>query len=122
MNLKKLMYLSLLLSLLSITTPIANAQTQNEPPSLSGTVLDALDGKPFKNVRIWIMDEFSDRSQEIHADKTGHYSIQLPEGYYFVLIGAGGYIAKCKNIWVLPGKTIDFSVRLSPDHENMIMD
>ena len=91
-------------------------------PSLSGTVLNVIDGSPFKDGRVWILGEFSDSFLEVHTDKTGHYAVQLQEGYYIVVIGAGGYVSVCKNIWVLPGKPIVFSVRLSPDHENMIED
>ena len=120
MNLKNRTRVALLSALLSIAANVSLAQVKQEAPSLSGTVLNAIDGSPFKNVRIWIFDEYADTQFVAHPDKTGNYSIQLPEGYYFVLIGTGGYIPACKSIWVLPGKPIKYSVRLSPDHENMI--
>jgi hypothetical protein len=121
MNFKILPRLAMLFALMLMTFNTSLAQqVKSEPASLKGTVLNAIDGSTFKDVRIWIMGEFSDTSLEIHADKTGHYEVQLPEGYYFILIGTGGYIPVCKSIWVLPGQTIVFSVRLSPDHENMI--
>jgi len=103
-----------------LLTPPKNLLAQEKrEATLSGTILDT-EKRPFKDVRVWIVDEYSDFQVVVHADKAGYYAIQLPEGYYFVLIGTGGYIPACKSIWVLPGQTVKYSVRLSPDHENMI--
>ena len=120
MNLKSISCIALFLALLLTTPSNFLAQGKQEIPSLGGTVLNAIDGKPFKDVRIWVLDEYSESQFVIHTDKTGHYAVELPEGYYFVLIGTGGYIPACKSIWVLPRQTVNYSVRLSPDHENMI--
>ena len=117
---KSLSCIALFFAFLLIAPSNSLAQGKQKTPSLSGTVLDAIDGKPFKDVRIWIIDEYSETQVVVHTDKTGHYAVELPEGYYFVLIGTGGYIPTCKGIWVLPGQAVKYSVRLSPDHENMI--
>jgi len=112
------------LAVLVLTVPQDAKPQSSAParPSISGTVVSALDGSPLKNVRVWIFDEYSETRTIVRPDNTGRYSAQLQEGYYFVLIGSGGYVPACKSIWVQPGKPIEFSVRLLPDHENMIED
>ena len=114
---------TVLVVLLLSTSQYATAQkVARARPSLSGTVISAIDGSALKNVRVWILDEYSEFQLIVRPDETGHYSADLQEGYYFVLIGSGGYVPACKSIWVQPGKPIELSVRLSPDHENMIED
>ena len=119
MNLKKISCLLLLSASVMLTTEASSGQVKPEPPSLSGVVLDAGRGLPFKNARVWIFDEYSEAYFVVNPDKAGHYAIQLPEGYYFVLIGSSMYIPACKSIWVRPGRPVDFSVRLSLDKQNM---
>jgi hypothetical protein len=123
MNQKILSLLALPLLLFVITSEAVTAEKANPTsPSLSGKVVDALDGAPFRDVNIWIIDQYSGNQTLVHPDKTGYYAVRLQEGYYFVLIGTGGYIPVCKSIWVRPGKPIEYSVSLLPDNENMIID
>jgi hypothetical protein len=88
--------------------------------ALSGTVVAANNGSPLKEARVWVFDEYSDTQFVLHPDKSGHYNLSLPEGYYFVLIGAGGYNPASKSFWVFPGKTARFSVRLTIDEINVV--
>jgi hypothetical protein len=88
--------------------------------ALSGTVVAANNRSPLKDARVWVLDEYSDTQFVSNPDKSGRYSLNLPEGYYFVVIGAGGYNPVSKSIWVFQGKTARFSAHLSVDEINVV--
>jgi len=98
----------------------AYATAQTTPPSgrLSGVIVYQPESVPLIYAHIWIHELSGKSSFLAQPDRNGAYSIQLPEGYFFVLIGAPGFAPVTKSIWIREGKPIVFSPRMSPDEEN----
>jgi hypothetical protein len=91
------------------------AQSKLSSPNLSGSIVDDVGSSPIENANIWI-HEWSGKSLfVVQSDMKGHYTANLPNGVYFVLIGAEGFVPVCKSILIQTGKPIIFSVRLVPD-------
>jgi hypothetical protein len=98
----------------------ANAMAQISPSSakLRGVIEYEVGSVPLTHAHVWIHEQSGKSSFEAQPDRSGAYSIQLPEGYYFVLIGAPGFAPVSKSIWVHDGKPIEFSPHMLPDEEN----
>jgi len=111
---------AVLLPFLILTPSIMSlAQTKPVPPSVSGVVVDAAESAPIPDAHIWVHGQSGNAYLEARPDKSGRFSIQLPDGYYFVLVGAPGFAPVCTSIWVRPGKPVVISPRLLPDYENL---
>ena len=96
----------------------ATAQTKTSSAKLSGVIIYKPGSFPLTHAHIWIHDQSGKSSFEAQPDRNGAYSLQLPEGYYFVLIGAPGFAPVSKSIWIHDGKPIEFSPHMLPDEEN----
>lgn len=119
MNQKKVIIHALLVALFCIQPVSSLSQAKSDAPSLSGSIVDNTERKPLKRARVWIFDQYSDTQYVAHPDEKGYYSIQLPEGYYFILIGAPGYLPVSKSIWVRPSDSSRFSVILRGDAKTL---
>jgi Carboxypeptidase regulatory-like domain len=106
--------------LVSLILLCANASPQTKPSSakLSGIIVYKPESAPLVHAHIWIHEWSGKSSFETQPDRSGAYSIQLSDGYYFVLIGAPGFAPVSKSIWIHDGKPVGFSPRMSPDEEN----
>jgi hypothetical protein len=86
--------------------------------TLSGIVVDLAEGVPIPYAHIWIHEQTGKVSFATQPDSTGQFTIQLPEGYYDVLVGAPGFAPFCKKIWIKSGSPIKLKVSLEPDFEH----
>jgi hypothetical protein len=117
MNLKKLLFaFAMAFSIWSFVS-LTEAQSKPTEATLSGVVVDEAESAPIPAAHIWVHGSSGGTSFEARPDRAGKFSIQLPNGYYFVLVGAPGFAPKCKSIWVHDKESIVFSPRLSPDPE-----
>ena len=97
----------------------AIAADESTTAGFSGVVVDVGEGAPVSNVHIWIHNQSGNGIYETLTDRSGHFAIQLPDGYYDVLVGAPGFAPFCKRVWIRPGRPSKLKVRLGPDLEKM---
>jgi Carboxypeptidase regulatory-like domain len=90
--------------------------------TLSGVVVDKGEGLPISYAHLWIHEQSGKASFVVQPDRTGHFTIQLPEGYFDVLVGAPGFAPYCKKIWIKPEGPIKLNVSLGPDVDNSQVD
>ena len=110
---------SLLLVIITLLSPrdLIPQTAGSAGVSVSGTIVDAEEGLPFKTAHIWAHQDNGQTSFEAAADRQGHFSLNLPDGYYFVLIGTPSYLPVSRHIRVESGKPIRMSIRLHVDHQ-----
>lgn len=85
--------------------------------TVSGRILDSLDGPPAKNTRIVILDEKSGQLYNTQQNAKGEFSITLPEGFYVVLITKLGFKPFAKEIDLERDKPVKLTVTLDPGGE-----
>jgi hypothetical protein len=97
---------------------------QNGPllPTFVGTVIDKAEGAAIPRAHIWIHEDSGKASFSVQPDRSGNFSIHLPNGYYDVLFSASGFAPFCKKIWVRSGKPITLQVDLGPDIDTSQVD
>ncbi len=120
---RRLRLLSVLLLLLMalLASRVALAQENSGKGTLDGVVVDSM-GAPVPTTIVWIHEQAGKASFSARPDRVGRFSIQLPEGYYHVLVSSAGFAPFCKSIWIRPGKQINLKVRLEPDREIAVTD
>jgi hypothetical protein len=113
-----------ILCIVLVTIPLwlsankASGKDEPAPANFSGVVVD-ISEVPIPYAHVWIHEYTNKVSFTIQPDKSGHFTINLPEGYYDVLVGAPGFAPFCKSIWIGPDVPIKLKVRLGPDSENL---
>jgi hypothetical protein len=118
---KTLLYLVLASICLGLLPRNAACQNNQTPPNFIGTIAD-LTGAPIAGAHIWIYEEHGDPSFTVQSDRSGFFAIQLPNGYYDVMIGSADFVPFCKLISVQPGKPIKLKVRLRVDPDRIEID
>jgi hypothetical protein len=86
---------------------------------LTGSIVDEAESVPIRQAHVWIHEWTGSGSYESKPDTVGHFDIRLPYGRYFVLVGAPGFAAISKYVWIQPSKPIILKLRMLPDSENM---
>jgi hypothetical protein len=111
-----LLIVSAVLCLIASEAPVKDRAQRT---TFGGVVVDKAEGVPIPYAHVWI-HEYTDKAGFIaQPDRAGRFSIQVPEGYYDVMVGAPGFAPFCKCIWVQPGRPITLKVVLKPDEENL---
>jgi hypothetical protein len=108
-------FVTICLGFFAKTAPCQNNLT---PPNFSGTIADVT-GAPIARAHIWVYEEHGDPSFTVQSDRSGFLAIQLPNGYYDVMIGSADFVPFCKLISVQPGKPIKLKVSLRVDPERI---
>jgi len=94
---------------------LASPQSSPVPGTLNGTVVYGYDGAPIRMTSIWIHEQLGKANFATQADSSGSFSIQLPAGHYFVLVGSPGFAPYSTTVWIKAGKLKKLAVRLRAD-------
>jgi hypothetical protein len=125
MKTKYLLVAAFLAIYLSSFSNCVSAQASPVTEKLSGRVVDMVEGKPLTGTQIWIhaakwihnpngVGEYT-----VQQDSTGTFSIELPDGYYYVFIANLGCFPYAKEIWFEHGHPVKLMVKLVPEFEMM---
>ena len=109
----------LIASALASSSRCIPAQTNHASGTLSGVVIVRDEGVPIGGVHVWVHEANDKASFMTQSDSSGAFSIQLPDGYYFVCIGKLALAPFCKTIWIYHGKPVKLDVRLGPDRDTL---
>jgi hypothetical protein len=104
--------------------PVDKAYSKDGPDAtgFSGVVVDKAEGVPISYAHVWIHEQSGKSVFTTQPDRTGNFSVPLPDGYYDVLVGAPGFAPFCKKIWIKSGSPIKLKVSLGPDEDNAQVD
>ncbi|MBQ2326908.1 MAG: leucine-rich repeat protein [Clostridia bacterium] len=84
-----------------------------DPGTLSGTVIDSRTGDPIADASVTITaQENSERSQTVHTEADGTYSVLLSEGLYDVAFSADHYKAASTSAGIAPENTTTLDQKL----------
>ena len=125
MKTKYLLVAAILAIYLSSFSNCALGQASPVTEKLSGRVVNKVNGKPDQGTQIWIhatkwihnpngVGEYL-----VQQDSNGAFSIELPEGYYYVFIAELGCFPYAKEIWLEHGYPVKLVVKLVPDFSMM---
>jgi hypothetical protein len=116
---QKALILFAALWILLVFPSVTPAQQATGIQNSSGRVADKAENVAIPKAIIWIHEQSGGPSYTVRPDRAGSFVIQLPDGYYDVMIGSSGFAPFCKSIWVHAGRPIHLDVRLGPDYENL---
>jgi len=94
-----------------------NAQVKSV--EIRGRVVDLAESVPISKAHVWIHEQGGGFYQEVSVDREGKFSVQLPEGYYYVLIGSSGFAPETHSLWLHDRKPIVLEVHLHSDFGNL---
>jgi hypothetical protein len=94
---------------------------QTAPTVINGKVLDKV-GIPIPAARVWIHEQTGNGYYSTRPDGLGRFSVQLPEGYYDIMVGAPGFAPFCKRVRVRSGTQLLPDIKLGADEDNLLSD
>jgi hypothetical protein len=118
---KPMKYIITVISILILTMSAKTLHCQVNQSLISGSVIFRGDGLPIGNATLWVHEQSADKMTAVSTSKNGRFSIELPSGYYDVIIVAPGFVPFCKKIWA-HGPPITLNVKLEYDKDDAQID
>jgi hypothetical protein len=94
-------------------------RAQAKTAVVMGQVVDRAESVPIPQAHVWIHGQGGGFYQQVDVEKDGKFSVVVPEGYYYVLIGSSGFAPVTKSLWLRVGSSTVLKVRLLPDSGNL---